>query len=87
MPQVDPMIVAIWCGNSKPILSEYFEPLINELKTILNGVTLNSRHIAIRMGNIICDTPARAFVKGLFIVKHISVYIQIYLEFTRYCDV
>lgn len=66
MPHVDPMIVAVWCGDSKPCLTEYFEPLINELKTILlNGITLYSRHIVVRMGYIIYDTPARAFVKGM----------------------
>lgn len=65
MPQLEPMIVGIWCGESKPKLNEYFEPLINELKEILlHGITIKSRQIAVRIGNVICDTPARAFVKG-----------------------
>lgn len=29
LPQVNPMIIGIWCGESKPPLNEYFEPLIN----------------------------------------------------------
>lgn len=67
MPQLEPMVIGIWCGDSKPPLNQYFEPLINELKIILlNGVVINSCHIAVRIGNIICDTPARCFVKGKY---------------------
>lgn len=65
---IDPMVVGIWCGEGKPPLNEYLEPLINELKSILlNGLIINSKPIAIRMGRVICDTPARAFVKGTMI--------------------
>lgn len=68
MPHIDPMVVGIWCGESKPHLNEYFNPLITELKSILlNGVIVNSQVMAIKMGKIICDTPARAFAKGKLI--------------------
>lgn len=59
------MVVGIWSGESKPHLTEYLEPLISELKNILmNGVYIKSKHISVRMGKIICDTPARCFIKG-----------------------
>lgn len=65
LPQVQPMVVGIWAGESKPLLSEYLEPLIDELETLLtDGIRINSHHIGIKIGQIICDTPARAFIKG-----------------------
>lgn len=67
------MVVGIWSGNSKPPLAEFLHPLINELKSILiDGICLNSHHIEIRMGKIICDTPARVFVKGDQSLKHMN---------------
>lgn len=68
------MVIGIWAGASKPPLAEFLHPLINELKTILHdGIYLSSRHINIRMGKIICDTPARAFVKGSFVFLCLSL--------------
>lgn len=72
-----PMVVGIWAGQSKPLLAEFLQPLIDELKTILSdGIHLKSRHIEVRMGQVICDTPARAFVKGsLNIDLHTNMHI------------
>lgn len=68
------MVIGIWSGESKPPLAEYLHPLIDELKTILlNGVHLNSQRIEIHIGNIICDTPARAFIKGLMLIIKIHI--------------
>lgn len=59
------MVIGIWSGASKPSLKEYLAPLIEELKTLLaNGACCNSHHVCIRIGHIIADTPARAFLKG-----------------------
>lgn len=61
------MVIGIWAGESKPNVNEYLLPLVNELKTILaNGISINSRHVAIKLGQIICDTPARCFIKGCY---------------------
>lgn len=69
LPQVQPMVVGIWAGESKPLLSEYLEPLIDELETLLtDGIRINSHHIGIKIGQIICDTPARAFIKGTILL-------------------
>lgn len=65
------MVIGVWSGESKPPLAEFLEPLINELKRFLsNGVYINSKRIEIQMGNIICDTPARSFIKGWLILVH-----------------
>lgn len=70
------MTVAIWSGNSKPLVNEYLLPFINELKSILsNGMKINSYHIKLTFGRIIADTPARALIKGAFDYnkRHISI--------------
>lgn len=59
------MVIGIWAGESKPNLNEYLLPLINELKTVLsNGIDIKSKHVKVKLGVIICDTPARCFLKG-----------------------
>lgn len=59
------MTVAIWSGNSKPILNEYLLPFVTELKEVLtNGVKIGLNHIKLGFGRILADTPARSFIKG-----------------------
>lgn len=66
MPHIQPMIIAIWCGYKKPSnLNEYLEEFITELKDLLsNGLTINGHFVKIIFRCCICDTPARAFLKG-----------------------
>lgn len=64
------MVVAIWHGESKPILNEYIETFVTELRTLLEtGMIVNGHHVEIRFGVAICDTPARSFLKGFLFVK------------------
>lgn len=66
-PEIPPMTIAIWCGNSKPLMNEYLLAYVNELMPILsNGLEINTYHIKVKFGRIISDTPARALVKGSF---------------------
>lgn len=69
MPQIEPMIVAIWCGNSKPtILNDYLGPFVNELNEILqNSIFINGFKITVKVRCFICDTPARSYIKGEFL--------------------
>lgn len=63
--QIEPMVVGIWYGTSKPPLDEYLVQLIDELDSLIsNGLSINSHRIYIKIGQIICDTPARSFIKG-----------------------
>lgn len=66
MPKIRPMIISIWCGIHKPnSLDEYLTPFVNELNSLLeNGVTVNGFVISISVCCFICDSPARAFLKG-----------------------
>lgn len=68
LPDIAPLTVGIWCGESKPLINEYIKPLVSELKTILsNGIQVNSHQITVKIGRIICDTPARALLKGMLL--------------------
>lgn len=70
------MVCGIWCGETKPVLTEFLSPLISELMVILqNGILINSHHVTIKMGKILADTPARALVKGtcIFVTHSFAV--------------
>lgn len=70
MPHLQPMIVSIWCGRSKPNnLTEYLRQFVDELNDMLeHGIIVNGHKIAIRCRCFICDSPARAFLKGTIII-------------------
>lgn len=66
MPTAGVLIVGIFCGQTKPSdLKEFLTPFVEEANLILkDGITINGHHITIKIRSIICDSPARAFVKG-----------------------
>lgn len=68
MTHIEPIIIAIWCGNGKPtVLNDFLDPFVNELNAILhNGILVNNFTITVFIRCFICDTPARAFIKGIF---------------------
>lgn len=60
------MVVAIWYGESKPILSEYLASFIAEMGDLIsNGMFVDAFHIKIKFGRVCADTPARSFLKGV----------------------
>lgn len=65
-PQIDPMVISVWCGESKPSdLNDFLRPFITELNgLLLNGIIINEKLISIKVRAFICDTPARSFIKG-----------------------
>lgn len=76
------MVIAIWYGDSKPILNEYIESFVTEMISLLEtGLFINGHHVKILVGLIICDTPARAMLKGFylllnpFITNHFKVHV------------
>lgn len=66
MPNIPTMVVAIWCGEGKPNgLNHFLRRFLNELKHLLqNDFIINNRRITLHVRCFICDTPARAFIKG-----------------------
>lgn len=62
-----PMVVGMYCGESKPPSAEEFlRPFVNELKEIVqNGISINGNSINVFIRCFICDSPARSFIKGM----------------------
>lgn len=66
MPEFQPMPIGIFLGKSKPAnINTFLTPFVDELVPLLNtGIVINSHIINIKMRCFICDSPARAFIKG-----------------------
>lgn len=66
MPQIKPMIIGIFLGKNKPLdVNSYLSPFIDELLPLMaEGVMINDYKLSLRIRCFICDSPARAFVKG-----------------------
>lgn len=65
-PAMKPMIIGIFHGKSKPTSVEMFlKPFADEAETILkSGILINSNLLTVKIRAFICDSPARAFIKG-----------------------
>ena len=63
--KLEPLMVGCYAGKGKPPSSEeYLRPFIDEFKTLLQeGFTHEGSHYTIRLKCIVCDAPARAFIK------------------------
>ncbi|XP_021708989.1 uncharacterized protein LOC5577785 isoform X2 [Aedes aegypti] len=61
------MIAGIFHGNSKPKrVEQYLTPFVEEILPLMeNGLIINHHKLTINIRSIICDAPARAFVKGV----------------------
>lgn len=72
LTSLKPMIIGIFYGKSKPKkVEEFLAPLVNELKHLITyGIDIKGKKLTVKLRAIICDSPARAFVKGN--VKKIS---------------
>lgn len=70
---VRPLIVGIYYGSGKPKnLNQYLEDFVSEMKTLLeNGIHMvkegEEKIVTVKIRCFICDSPARAFIKGNFV--------------------
>lgn len=66
LPSIKPMALGVFYGDSKPAnIVEYLEPFVNEIDEILKrGILVNGHRISVVIRCFICDSPARAFLKG-----------------------
>lgn len=64
-PLKEPFIIGIYCGKSKPTsVDEFLNDFIQEMKSVLaSGVVHNNILFKVRLAAIICDAPARSFIK------------------------
>lgn len=59
-----PFVVGMFVGKGKPDVALYLADFIKELKLLLSeGITMNARTYGIRLDAVICDAPAKGFVK------------------------
>uniref|UniRef100_A0A4Y0BLA6 Uncharacterized protein n=1 Tax=Anopheles funestus TaxID=62324 RepID=A0A4Y0BLA6_ANOFN len=60
------LVVAVYCGDSKPMLvEEYLRPMVTELNHLQqNGIVINGSTFQVSLRAIIADTPARCLIKG-----------------------
>lgn len=60
-----PMIIAIYFGPGKPELNEFFAQFVSEMQYLMtNGITHDNIHYCVLVNSFVCDSPARAFIKG-----------------------
>lgn len=67
MPHVPAMIIGLFYGKSKPKkVEEYLQQFVTELNSILDsgGLIINGFLLSITIRAFICDSPARAMIKG-----------------------
>lgn len=67
---VKPMVIGIWCGESKPSnLNEFLLPLFNEIQTVTcNGISVNGFKLDVKIRIFVGDAPAIAFLKGFYFI-------------------
>ncbi|EAT44166.1 AAEL004424-PA [Aedes aegypti] len=67
MKELPPLPIGIFLGKTKPAdINEYLAPFVNEVIPLLeNGYYIKGHFIKIKIRCIICDSPARAFVKSV----------------------
>lgn len=74
LPKLKPMVIGIYCGKGKPSdLTAYLQPFVEEAKVLLaEGLMINNKNVTLKLRCFICDSPARAFIKGEFnILLHV----------------
>lgn len=66
MPNIAPMTIGIYYGKGKPSnVNKFLMPFVNEISEILEqGILINLATVSVKINCFICDTPARALIKG-----------------------
>lgn len=67
LPNIPPTVVGIYAGDKKPKTCEDFlRKFVNEMKDLMqDGLEVNQQIVFVKLRCVICDSPARAFVKGI----------------------
>lgn len=63
----EPFVIGLFVGSTKPKSSnEYLKQFVEEMKIIANeGILFDGKKMHLTISNVVCDTPARAFVKNV----------------------
>lgn len=64
--EITPFCVAVYSGLKKPSNLEFLHEFIAEAKSLIaEGLDINGVHVRVRLSCIVCDAPAKPFVKGI----------------------
>lgn len=80
LSQIKPMVFGIFWGFGKPnSVNDFLRPFVNEMNNIIqNGLLIKknekSYKVLIRIRAFICDSPARAFVKGTYVYFTFTIF-------------
>lgn len=62
----EPFVIALFFGNEKPKNLDFLTDFVEEYNTLRNeGIHVFGKTVSVRLSAIICDAPARAFVKNI----------------------
>ena len=60
----NPFVVALYCGNTKPEINMYLADFVKEMEVLLHdGLIVNQKRFTVKVSAIICDAPAKAYVR------------------------
>lgn len=65
VPMKEPVVIGLFSGNKKPdSCVTFLEDFVTELEELQKGFEFEGKHFTLRLDSVICDTPARSFVKN-----------------------
>lgn len=67
LPDSRPFIIGLFYGESKPSnVNQYLEQFIEEFRELeRNGLEVDEERFSISISSVICDAPAKAFIKNI----------------------
>ena len=58
--------MAFLCGNGKPRdLEQYLDNFVQEVAMLERGFEVSGKHFTLKIHCVICDAPARSFIKNI----------------------
>ncbi|KAL2102313.1 hypothetical protein ACEWY4_001481 [Coilia grayii] len=58
-----PFVITLFSGNSKPELHEYMEDFVQDMNSMERGFQFKGMNLQLKLQAMVCDAPARAFLK------------------------
>lgn len=65
VPMKEPVVIGLFCGPKKPSSAkEFLGDFVAELQQLEKGFEIEGKTLKLELDTVICDTPARSFVKN-----------------------
>ncbi|XP_036425356.1 uncharacterized protein LOC118807451 [Colossoma macropomum] len=66
VPMKEPVVIGLFCGKKKPSCpNEFLRDFTCELQQLQGGFFFSQKKVFIKLDSVICDAPARAFIKNV----------------------